>query len=386
LVLIFLGAGASVPFGYPTMVGLQNELIRRVGDKQRGLLVGLPSVAGGIDAEVVLQHIAAIEALSERGLERIFEEARITFYGTHGKETMGFLEFVNLCRTLREEIEDVIFDVYQFRPEIVDKFRLYGQLFSTIASATKAREHHIYTTNYDKIIEEFCTRTEGYQIVDGFEYDSKIRSILWKPSLFNSPLPDVGTPLKLFKLHGSLDWKSGENGIERVAPEVRLKQPTAVHKKDILIYPGSKEATEQEPFRTLYERFETEMKETDRCLVIGFSFRDLYLNRIFRDFVHSGKGQLLVMSKNCGQIVAEKLLNLRQSTELEKYVDGNNVGLIPCHFGEGDWLTALQNTLLGIPFPIEKPKKVTDPKNGTNEGADKQIEHFLRGRDITHNG
>ena len=355
LVVIFLGAGASAPFGYPTMDGLQSQLMNRVEDTERDLLVGLPSLGGNKDVEVVLQHLDAIEGLTDRGLGEIFEKSWVEFSVLGKKQTMGFPELIKLCRSLRETIQDTIFDVYQFRPKSAENFQLYGQFFSTLASITRARELHVYTTNYDRIIEEFGVRNDGYQVVDGFQHDEKTGRYLWKPSSFDSPLPDVGRPLKLFKLHGSLTWKSGENGIERVAPEIRLKQPTTILKKDILVYPGSKEPPEQEPFRTLYERFETQMKETDRCLVVGFSFRDPYLNRVFRDFVYSGRGELLVMSKNCGQVVAKNLLDLRQATKLEDYLDRKNVALIPFHFGEGDWFTAFQNALYKLPFPIEKP-------------------------------
>ena len=113
-----------------------------------------------------------------------------------------------------------------------------------------------------------------------------------------------------------------------------LQQPTPVYKENLLIYPGSKTPPEEEPFKTLYERFETHMREADKCLVIGFSFRDAYLNRIFRDFLRSGKKQLLVMSSTSRKTVAQSLLGLKDEDAIARYIEANYVVLIPCHFGD----------------------------------------------------
>jgi hypothetical protein len=340
--IIFLGAGASAAVGYPAMAGLRTQLLDRIKGDERNLLYELLRSEQS-DAETVLQDIESIDSLVKRGLGKIFQGSSYAIFTDMAgqKHTVLFQQFVDLCLSLREEIRDLIFDIYQFRTECVPRLGPYSQLFATFGSK---REHHIYTTNYDRIIEAFCARTKGFEVRDGFEYDSKTRTNLWRPVSFDYALPEDAVTVKVLKLHGSLDWKVGESGIERVSPEIRMEQrPTAIHKKDILIYPGSKEPPENEPFRTVYERFETQMKEADRCLVIGFSFRDPYLNRIFRDFVNSGKGHLWVMSKDCKDTVARNLLGLEKVDDLEPYLHTGRFVPIPCHFGEADWLTRLRN-------------------------------------------
>jgi hypothetical protein len=94
------------------------------------------------------------------------------------------------------------------------------------------------------------------------------------------------------------------------------------------------------------------MRETDRCLVIGFSFRDPYLNRVFRDFAESGKGQLLTMSRNCKETVAKNLFGTKDAEALAKYIEVNTLVPISCHFGEEGWLERLSDTLEKIPHPI----------------------------------
>jgi hypothetical protein len=350
-VIVFLGAGASAPFGYPTMIGLREELRKRAKADEADLLMYLLYLRGtNNDAETVLQDIEVIETISKRKLEKIFGMVTIP-----GSKTvpMGFDKFVSLCRSLRDTIEDLIFEIYQFRPECEPKFQLYEQLLSTLESIPGGREHYIYTTNYDRIIEELCSERKNYEIKDGFVPDPKSRRLFWQPMSFSSAATPNVVAVKLFKLHGSLNWKISQYGIEQVLLERRLTQPTPVYKKDVLVYPGGKEPPEEEPFRWLYERFETQMKETDRCLVIGFSFRDPYLNRIFRDFVNSGKGQLLTMSANCKEMVKD-LLRLENIDALKKYVETGYYVPIPCHFGEGDWLERLHSALRVRPMSVRR--------------------------------
>jgi len=332
------------------MAGLNSELMNRIKGDPQSLLYELLKKPEG-DAETVLQDIESIDNFVKQGLDRIFKEySNATITDRYGeRHSFRFQQFVDLCHSLREAIHDSIFEIYQLKADYASRLGAYSQLLATFDTG---KESNIYTTNYDRIIESFCARTEGYEMRDGFEYDPKTRMNLWRPSSFDAPLSDNVKTVKLYKLHGSLNWKVGENGlIERVSPEIRLEhRPTAIHKADILIYPGSKEPPEDEPFRTIYDRFELEMKETKRCLVIGFSFRDQYLNRIFRDFIRRGDRQLLVMGKSCKETVAKNLLGLKETDDLKAYAESNTFIPIPCHFGEQDWITRLRNGEL-LPYP-----------------------------------
>jgi hypothetical protein len=86
--------------------------------------------------------------------------------------------------------------------------------------------------------------------------------------------------------------------------------------------------------------------------VIGYRFNDPYLNRIFRDFVNSPNGQLLVMSKTCKETVAKNLLRMKNLDELKKYVGTDHFVPIPCHFGDKDWNT-MTTDALRIPLATE---------------------------------
>jgi hypothetical protein len=332
------------------MQGLNSELSKAVRDQQQADLLQYMRFREGDDAELVLQALNLVLDVAGKKFSDMFSESYVKL--SLGKQqTIRFDSFIKLCSSLVTTIKETIFNVYQFRPK---SLALYSELMSTLAEISKQTVHYVYTTNYDRVVEEFCANTQGFQVVDGFAIDPRSRRSLWNPRVFEQPTSEEAGTVKLFKLHGSLNWLQSQFGIEQVMTERILQEPTPVYKKNLLIYPGTKTPPEEEPFKTLYERFETHMRQTDRCLVIGFSFRDPYLNRVFRDFVRSGKGQLLVMSSNCNRTVAS-LLGIDEDG-LSSYIGGNNFVPIPCHFGDETWRERLGNAIKSIPIPIESPQ------------------------------
>ena len=58
----------------------------------------------------------------------------------------------------------------------------------------------IFTLNHDTLLED---NLKEYPIIDGFETFGNSGLYKWKPSLFDSPSEKS---IRLFKLHGSIDW------------------------------------------------------------------------------------------------------------------------------------------------------------------------------------
>jgi hypothetical protein len=78
-------------------------------------------------------------------------------------------------------------------------------------------------------------------------------------------------------------------------------------KDNLLIYPTlSPKSDSGEPFSTILKEFKTKMMDdVDVCIVIGFSFRDGYINEVFKDFANKdtrGKTRkIIVISPSAGQ-------------------------------------------------------------------------------------
>jgi hypothetical protein len=164
LTILFVGAGASAPFGYPTMGGLNDKLHEMISGKEGDLLTELlpifPKTAEN-DIEDVLQTIDLLDEISRRKIMTALQNATAQFSIFAKSHTMTFSELVALGRSLRERLEEAIFDVYQFRSEARLRLNLYEELLSTLNPFTTVRDYSIFTTNYDRIIEELCA-AKGY--------------------------------------------------------------------------------------------------------------------------------------------------------------------------------------------------------------------------------
>ena len=356
--MLFLGAGASTPLGYPVMaefVKRVREEIQREGNESRHeeeakLLTDLMFRGGYNDIEEVLVHIEKILSLTQDGMDSMWQDTLPKISPLGRQESIGFRQLTANALSLRQYIENSIFDVYQLFPEVQDKLEFHKELFLCMHQAdsqgTTSAPRYVFTTNYDRVIEEFC-RLQQYDLRNGFRVDPvRQNRKLWWPASFDEPLLKDRVCVKLFKLHGSLSWKKAADGhIEELSVDLSFsgKPPRMYEKKDLLIYPASKTPPDDEPLRTLYDKFETEMNEAGSCLVVGFSFRDPYLNRIFREFAGSGRHQLFVMGKNCRENVANNLLKDKEALEI--YTNDGRIVLVERNLSEQGWAEELKKAL-----------------------------------------
>jgi hypothetical protein len=230
MVVLFLGAGASAPFGYPVMTGLTTKLLELPGPTGE-TLYHLSKLPRYFDAEIALQDIEAFKTLWDRKLSTTFSASlanirplpvNITITSRKGPVVMSIDDFYRRCLSLRDNIHSQIFDLYRFDYNLTPKLALYDQLFSLLPQLR--REIIIYTTNYDRIIEASCEQRPAFDIRVGFEYNAKVQRHLWNTDSFDRESRSDATTIKLFKLHGSLDWKTGPYGIERSSHEGERNQ------------------------------------------------------------------------------------------------------------------------------------------------------------------
>jgi hypothetical protein len=129
----------------------------------------------------------------------------------------------------------------------------------------------IFTTNYDLCLEHVFWDDQILRdkMSDGFSFDQV--DILWSAPEYKRH------PFCVYKLHGSLNWRTGNNG-----KTLRInRQDIYDASAHVMLYPGYKGRPENEPYRTMHKIFREKLQACERCLVIGFSFRDEYINNIF---------------------------------------------------------------------------------------------------------
>ena len=92
------------------------------------------------------------------------------------------------------------------------------------------------------------------------------------------------------------------------------------YEDNLLIYPGGKDEPETEPFKEVFQRFKKSMQESNVCYVVGFSFRDDYLNKIFTEFLQRGNTELHCISNNASANVTTLL-----GASLDEYLRNGQV-------------------------------------------------------------
>jgi hypothetical protein len=129
-----------------------------------------------------------------------------------------------------------------------------------------------FTLNYDLLVEAALT-SRNAEFVNGM--DSKRAE--WSPELFAND-----EVIRLFKLHGSLDWVDHELfGICSMEfPRHGRAEEFEGDQTPLIIFGTDQKLTSKEPFLSLLYYFSSEIKKSDIVIIIGYSFGDSHLNDI----------------------------------------------------------------------------------------------------------
>jgi hypothetical protein len=145
----------------------------------------------------------------------------------------------------------------------------------------------IATLNYDNAIET-CADAMGIRFSVGLEAYGHQGVVTFPPEV----------PLKLLKLHGSLDWQFPDSGEERRSYPghralralrfawQRVSPTDATWDPDSLgIVFGRQKLQTPGPFLDLLNTFAVELASADRLVAIGYAFRDDHINRLIVQFL-----------------------------------------------------------------------------------------------------
>lgn len=313
---LFLGAGASVPFGMPTTEGLRTK-IQKFGnvDSEEEVLQAFLTNSKYPDIEYVLQAVRDVLKFSKSNGGDFFSQ-----HGTSSlrfrSRTLDFVQFIDNVAKVEAELENFVYENYRWQPthksqleEICDKVVRFLKIHS--------ESIRIFTTNYDRVIEEYC-HSSPFRLVDGFERNPTHSEISQWTGNFDIEQRDEIRNVHLYKLHGSLNWKEHiDNGIIKTNEE-SISQDSNF-KRNLVIMPtlSPKEEEEVEPFSTIISEFEKNMDELDGIIVIGFSFRDHRINQIFKKFFQRGKA-LVILSPSSMENTCQNLLHVDIPEDYDK--------------------------------------------------------------------
>jgi len=237
-----------------------------------------------IDVELVLETLYKLNNREVEILPDFYDENTLKF--KKKEENLKSLE-KKLRRFIREKTivsEDKI-DYLAPLKEFIGKYKTLD----------------IFSVNYDTCIEQFC---KGYDLryTDGFE-------LYWYPELFDDSDYDV----KLYKIHGSVMWYLTDRGTYVKIPiaskeKDEIELITGETAKTLMVYPMGGKWEYAEPLLELIRRLHGRLEKANVCIVIGYSFRDDYIRRIFFEAARTNKDLILfLIAPDAGRIYDDKL-------------------------------------------------------------------------------
>ena len=283
-----------------------------------------------------LQILAELEASGDGGAIPDGVSAKLDEWeGALNDTLVSFLkQILDTERGINQALTDV-----DDRKKADSVRRLLGGFLLPFASRTASRERlHIFTTNYDRVVEHGCDLL-GLRVIDRFlgNLSPVFRSSRLGVDLHYNPPGIRGEPrylegvVRLTKLHGSLDWRartgpSGRAEVQRCAlpfgaaeghPEV-----SDCPGGRVLVYPNAAKDVEtlEYPYADLFRDFAAATCRPNSVVVTyGYGFGDDHVNRVLSDMLTIPSTHLVIISYDdvagrlrtfCGRVARDVQITL----------------------------------------------------------------------------
>lgn len=246
----------------------------------------------------------------------------------------------------------------------------------SFASRSSSRERlHIFTTNYDRLIEYGCDLA-GLRTIDRFvgALEPVFRSSRLDIDYHYNPPGIRGEPrfmegvVRLSKLHGSLDWhldprtrRIVRRGIAFGAGADHPSIPDSPV-DTVMIYPNASKDVETSayPYAELFRDFAASLCRPNAALVVyGYGFGDSHINRVLADMLSLPSTHIVIFAYAVDDRLSSFLAQLARPAQITLLVGSHfsNIGQIVEHYLPKpaiDQVSARVADLLKNRFPIRQ--------------------------------
>jgi len=317
--ILFVGAGASVPFEYQTTDQFIEEIrhmrLTRPEEQIFKFYAETPNItiediirALDINIKMGSNEILKREAVSPLHTIELEGELAEAKNKLQNEEVTKKLENrLDAYKTLKDRIVSQLYINYGDKPELEKAWEVYAE-YINILREKNGDVVPIFTTNYDKVIEtiENIPGSEISRVITGFkeQKDGVPKNPVWSPEEVFDQIPKPHRIL-LFKLHGSLNWRIDIKNIIREAEE-GIFELRGFWKENVLIPPGTVDFQYGEPYQSLRTYFEDYLMQANTCVVIGYRFDDPTIRDVFLRSIKQGL-KLVILNPEAEKIKADKL-------------------------------------------------------------------------------
>jgi NAD-dependent SIR2 family protein deacetylase len=308
-VAFFLGAGASIQAGVPDTFSFVADFVASLNKDQRESverIVGILQEWGDkqpqprkVDIELLLEALQTLSSKEQEVLIPFIENPQLKISNINPSVLLTLLQnFIK--EKVIVEIDKIIY---------LEHLRAFIQDYSPL---------DIYSANYDTCIELFCSEHKLHY-KDGFDE-------AWNPKVFD----DENIDIRLFKIHGSIMWYQSDRGrflkIPLRTDDDMVELITKERAKGLMLYPAQKFEYVEPLFELLMEM----KKRLDRCkilFVVGYSFRDDHVRRIFWDIARKNKEFRIVLIGPDSWKIYQERLKYYEDRKTLSWLDGKIVCL-----------------------------------------------------------
>ncbi|CDX51586.1 conserved hypothetical protein [Mesorhizobium plurifarium] len=280
---------------------------------------GMQTAAGkSPHAAAIIAHATKTAKAMGRGAPNIEDQLRSAIAVMSGLDIIDAGAANAVRADINKAMETFLFSLLDTERGIsaANSVRAYSMLQSfllSFASRAASRERlHIFTTNYDRLIEHGCDQA-GLRIIDRFvgTLQPLFRNTRVELDYHYNPPGIRGEPrylegvVRLTKLHGSLDWRFDADarriyraetpfGAEEDHPSIPNSPVDTV-----MIYPNPAKDVEttQYPYAELFRDFASATCKPNSVVVAyGYGFGDDHINRVLLDMLSVPSAHLVVIA------------------------------------------------------------------------------------------
>lgn len=268
----FFGAGSSCALGVPNIAflttkvedALENDFktnFKKIGDDLKSTYPDK-----NINIEDILNQLRQIRSI------------------TGGKEDKSYLDVTGKSATdLDDEICKIIYTVISDAEAKADLSNT-KKFFAWLNMQNQNYSTELFTTNYDLIIEKSLEEIRS-PYFDGFV--GSYEPFFWQESIerFVDSSDLTQNWLRLWKLHGSLNWFWKENSSADSYSIIRSGKIIDIDniKNELVIYPSKEkyDSSKKQPFVAYFDRLKNVLLNGEILFIFtGYSFSDQHINEI----------------------------------------------------------------------------------------------------------
>jgi len=292
--------------------------LAQLADFHDGPDMGAALTLDGDVGDSIEESARASAEASGRGSPNIEDRLRVAIAAAEGLRHLGHEGAEDMERAIQSALGDLCTTVAATEDallkaideEVARAMSLRGLLMTFLGSfagrAPTRDRLHVFTTNYDRVI-EWGAELAGLRVVDRFvgTLEPVFRSSRLEIDYHYSPPGTVREPrhldgvLRLTKLHGSLDWRWDVDQRRVVRALSPFGTPPPTESDSLLIFPNAAKDVETtfHPYADLFRDLSAALCRPHTAVVTyGYGFGDDHINRVIKDMLTIPSTHLLVIS------------------------------------------------------------------------------------------